>query len=54
MNLASIIVAAVVAVIFVSIIVSAILKKKQGKSLCSCGSSCAGCAMKGTCHGGKD
>ena len=54
MNLASIIVAAVVAVIFVSIIVSAILKKKQGKSLCSCGSSCAGCAMKGACHSGKN
>ena len=54
MNLASIIVAAVVAVIFVSIIVSAIVKKKQGKSLCSCGSSCAGCAMKGACHGGED
>ena len=54
MNLASIIVAAVVAVIFVSIIVSAIVKKKQGKILCYCGSSCAGCAMKGSCHGGKN
>lgn len=54
MNLASIIVAAVVAIAFVSIIVSAAVKKKQGKSLCSCGSSCAGCAMKGACHANKD
>lgn len=25
--------------------------KKQGKS--SCGGGCAGCAMRGSCHGGK-
>jgi hypothetical protein len=28
--------------------------KKKGKSSCSCGSSCGGCAMNGACHSKKD
>ncbi|MBR3836420.1 MAG: FeoB-associated Cys-rich membrane protein [Clostridia bacterium] len=50
MNAPTIIVAAIVAVVFLAIIIKAIVDKKNGKSSCSCGCSCSGCAMKGACH----
>ncbi len=50
MNVPTIIVASIVALIFFAIIIKAIVDKKNGKSSCSCGCSCSGCAMKGTCH----
>jgi len=46
--------AAVIAAIFVLIIVSEIRKKKQGKSSCNCGCSCGGCGMSDICHSGKE
>lgn len=49
MNIPSIIIAAVIAVIFVAIIVREIRNKKKGKGTCSCG--CGGCAMSNMCHG---
>ena len=51
MNIPSIIIAAVIGVIFVAIIVREIRNKKKGKSTCSCG--CGGCAMSGMCHSEK-
>ena len=51
MNIPTIIVAAIVAVLFVAIVVSEIKKKKSGKGSCSCG--CSGCAMKDVCHSQK-
>ena len=50
-NLATILVGLVVLAVFVGIVVSQIKAKRQGKSSCACG--CAGCAMSGSCHGGK-
>lgn len=50
MNLASIVVALVVAVVLAVAVISVVKKKKQGKSLCSCGGSCSGCAMRGSCE----
>ena len=47
-NWGSILVVAVVAVIFASVIVCRIRAKKQGKSTCGCG--CEQCAMQGMCH----
>lgn len=47
----TIIVAAIVAAAFISIVIKAIINRKQGKSSCSCG--CGGCAMKDSCHKGK-
>lgn len=44
----TIIVAAIVAVIFSAIIIKGIVNRKNGKPSCSCG--CGNCAMKGTCH----
>jgi hypothetical protein len=44
----SIVVVAIVAAIFLAIVVRGIINKKKGKSSCSCG--CSGCAMSGTCH----
>ena len=50
MNWVTIAIAAVIAVIFVAIVVKGIYNRKKGKSSCSCGSSCGGCAMNGACH----
>ena len=42
MNIATIIVLAMISVILSAIIINEIKKKKQGKTSCSCG-SCGGC-----------
>ena len=47
MIIKTIVVAAVIGIIFASIVVKGILNIKNGK--CSCG--CEGCASKGVCHG---
>lgn len=52
MNLPTIIVAAIVAVVFVAVIAVQIRNKKQGKTSCSCG--CGGCALRESCHGAKN
>lgn len=51
MNIPTIIVAAIIAVIFLSIVITGIRNKKKGKGGCSCG--CSGCGMSDTCHGQK-
>ena len=48
MNWPTVIVAAVVAAIFIAIVVGEIRKRKNGGGGCSCG--CGGCAMRDTCH----
>lgn len=48
MNWPTMIVACVVAVIFISIIYFDIKKKKSGKGSCSCG--CSSCGMADVCH----
>lgn len=50
-NLATIIIAAVLAAIVAVIIVNMARKKKHGKSSCGCG--CSGCSMSDVCHKGK-
>ena len=50
MNWPTIIVAGIVALVFIAIVTSAIINKKKGKHACSCGGGCSGCAMSGTCH----
>ncbi len=52
MNWPTILVAALVAVVFIAIVVSEIKKKKSGKGSCSCGGNCGVCPMG--CHGGAD
>ncbi len=47
--LPTIIVAAIIALIFCSIIVSEIKKKKSGKCVCGC----SGCGMRDICHNEK-
>lgn len=44
----TIIVAAIVGVLFVTIVARGIINKKKGKTSCSCG--CGGCAFKDQCH----
>lgn len=51
MNWQTIVVAAIVAAVFVAIVVKGIINKKKGKSSCSCG--CGDCANKDFCHSGK-
>lgn len=48
MNAPTIIVASVVAAVFIAIVINEIRKRKSGKGGCSCG--CGGCAMRDTCH----
>lgn len=49
MNIPTLIVALIVAALFVAIVVSEYKKKKSGKGSCSCG--CSGCSMSDVCHG---
>ncbi len=49
MNWPTVIVAAVVAAVFLAIVIGGIRRKRLGKGACSaCGGSCAGCGMQ--CH----
>ncbi|MCI6925805.1 FeoB-associated Cys-rich membrane protein [Butyricicoccus porcorum] len=50
MNLATFLVAALVAAVFLAIVISGIRKRKNGGSSCSCGGSCGGCGMADACH----
>ena len=50
MNFATIVIAAIVVLVFVAIVVNGIRKKKKGIHSCSCGGSCTGCGMHGSCH----
>lgn len=49
--LPTIIIASLIAIIFLAIVIKGIINRKNGKSSCSCGGGCKGCAMNGTCHG---
>lgn len=51
MNWPTIIIASIIAVIFVAIVVGEIKKRKSGQGSCSCG--CSGCAMAESCHSTK-
>ncbi len=51
MNAPTIVVALIVAAIFVAIVISEIKKRKSGSGSCSCG--CSGCSMSDVCHGNK-
>ena len=44
----TLIVAAIVAAVFLAIIITGIRNKKKGKGSCSCG--CSGCGMSDICH----
>ncbi len=48
MNLSTIIIAAVIAIVFVSIIVRGIYNRKHRKGGCGCG--CGSCPNSGLCH----
>ncbi len=48
MNLPTILIAAVIAAIFIAIIVQGIRSRKRGSGGCGCG--CAGCPNAGMCH----
>jgi ABC-type glucose/galactose transport system permease subunit len=48
-TLITIIIAAVIAILFVAVIANEIIKKKNGKSSCSCGGNCGACGLCHTC-----
>lgn len=50
MNLPTMITAAIFTAVVLSIVIFFIRNRKKGKSCCSCGCSCGGCAMSGACH----
>lgn len=51
-NLPTVIIALVVAVIFIAIIVRGVMKRKRGESGCGCG--CSGCPNSAACRGGAE
>lgn len=53
MNLPTILIAAIVAIIFLAIVIAEIRNKKKGKHSCSCGGSCESCGMNCSCHQNK-
>ncbi len=53
-NIGTIIVCAVLLAIVTAIIIYLVKNKKAGKNSCSCGCGCTHCAMKDSCHAGKD
>ena len=48
MNLPTLLIAALVAAVFVAIVTSGVRKRKKGGTGCGCG--CAGCPNAGVCH----
>lgn len=48
MNLPTILVASLVAIVFACIVVKQIRDRKQGKGGCACGGDCSACG--GACH----
>lgn len=50
-NLPTILVAGIIAIIFVAIVANEIRKRKRGQGSCSCG--CSGCGMSDVCHGNQ-
>ena len=46
----TIIIGTIVGIVFFAIIIKGIINRKKGKSSCSCGGGCKGCAMNRTCH----
>lgn len=48
----TIIIASLIAIVFLAIVIKEIKDKLNGKS--SCGCSCGGCALKDTCHQQKN
>ncbi len=53
-NIGTILVCAILLAIVTAIIIHLINNKRKGKNSCSCGCGCSGCAMKDTCHVGKE
>ena len=49
-NLSTIIIGLVLLIIVVLIVRKLYTNKQEGKSSCSCGDSCGGCASAGMCH----
>lgn len=48
MNFPTLLLAALVAAVFLAIVVNGVCKRKRGGSGCGCG--CAGCPNAGLCH----
>ena len=53
MDWPTIIIAAIIAVLFALVVFFHFRNKKKGKHSCSCG-GCSGCAMSDVCHANKD
>lgn len=54
MNLPTIIVSAIIAIVFFVIVFVAVRNRKKGKISCSCAGGCSGCSANGCCSGNKE
>ena len=50
----SYVVVGVIALVFISTVVSAIINKKKGKSSCSCGGNCGACTLCSHANNGNE
>ncbi len=48
MNIPTLVIALIIALVFLAIVIKGIINRKKGKGSCSCG--CGGCAMSDFCH----
>ena len=53
-NWGTVLVCAILIIVLTLIVIHLINNKRKGKNSCSCGCGCSGCAMKDTCHAGKE
>lgn len=51
-NLPTIAIAAVIALVFIAIVIRGIRRRKRGEGGCGCG--CSGCPNSSLCHGGAE
>ena len=53
MNWPSVIILGLIIAAVVAVVITGIIKRKKGKSSCSCGGACGVCPMSETCHSEK-
>lgn len=51
-NLPTVVIAVIIAALFLAIVVRGVVKRRRGGSGCGCG--CSGCPNSALCHGGTE
>lgn len=51
-NLPTVVIAVIIAALFLTIVIRGVIKRRRGESGCGCG--CSGCPNSALCHGGTE